>query len=140
MRFWLRKIRQHTDCMLPLSISIIIQKSKKKYGRVNKSSFVFINQKGNPIVGDCLRSRLDDILNKYELKGVSLHRFRHTFATRLYEAKVKLKNIQALLGHSTVQMTERYLHIDMEEQADSIEQLENYYEKLGISIGTIKKI
>ena len=81
-----------------------------------------------------MRNRLDDILTKHNLKGVSLHRFRHTFATRLYEAKVKLKNIQALLGHSTVQMTERYLHIDEEEQVDSITQLENYYERVGICV------
>lgn len=29
-------------------------------------------------------------------------------------------------------MTERYLHIDEEEQANSIEQLENYYKEVGI--------
>ena len=106
----------------------------QREGKVDENSFVFINKKGNPIVGDCLRCRLEDLLTKHNLKGISLHRFRHTFATRLYEAKVKLKNIQALLGHSTVQMTERYLHVDEDEQTDSIEQLENYYEKLGICV------
>lgn len=112
----------------------IFNEMLKKQGKVDEDSFVFINKIGNPIVGDCLRNRLSDILKKHNLKGISLHRFRHTFATRLYEAKVKLKNIQALLGHSTVQMTERYLHIDEEEQADSITQLENYYERVGICV------
>ena len=106
----------------------------QREGKVDENSFVFINKKGNPIVGDCLRCRLEDLLAKHNLKSISLHRFRHTFATRLYEAKVKLKNIQSLLGHSTVQMTERYLHVDEEEQTGSIEQLENYYEKLGICV------
>lgn len=110
----------------------IFNETLKKNGKVDEDNFVFINTKGNPIVGDCLRNRLDDLLTKHKLKGVSLHRFRHTFATRLYEAKVKLKNIQSLLGHSTVQMTERYLHINEEEQTNSIEQLEEYYEKVGI--------
>lgn len=112
----------------------IYNETLQRDGKVEDGNFVFINTKGNPIVGDCLRSRLDDLLTRHKLKGVSLHRFRHTFATRLYEAKVKLKNIQSLLGHSTVQMTERYLHIDEEEQADSIEQLENYYERIGICV------
>ena len=112
--------------------SEIFNEKTKQQGEVDEDSFVFINTIGNPIVGDCLRCRLDDLLTKHDLKGVSLHRFRHTFATRLYEAKVKLKNIQALLGHATVQMTERYLHIDEEEQANSIEQLENYYKEVGI--------
>lgn len=106
----------------------------KRKGKIDEKDFVFYNTIGNPIVGDCLRNRLDELLTKHNLKGVSLHRFRHTFATRLYEAKVKLKNIQELLGHSTVQMTERYLHIDKEEQVDSIKALENYCEKLGIAI------
>lgn len=112
----------------------IFNETLKRQGKVDEDSFVFINKIGNPIVGDCLRNRLSDILKKHNLKGISLHRFRHTFATRLYEAKVKLKNIQSLLGHATVQMTERYLHIDEEEQADSIAQLENYYERVGICV------
>ncbi len=104
----------------------------QKKGKVDNDEFVFINQIGNPVVGDCLRNRLNDLLIKHNLEKVSLHRFRHTFATRLYEAKVKIKNIQGLLGHSIVQMTERYLHIDEEEQSSSIEQLEIYYENIGI--------
>ena len=103
-----------------------------KKGTINDDDFVFINKIGNPIVGDCLRNRLKDLLLKHNLSGISLHRFRHTFATRLYEAKVQLKNIQALLGHSTVKTTERYLHIDDNAQVDAIEQLENYYESVGV--------
>lgn len=110
----------------------IFNNTLKKKGKIDENDFVFYNTKGNPIVGECLRNRLDDLLTKHNLKGISLHRFRHTFATRLYEARVKLKNIQSLLGHATVQMTERYLHIDEDEQASSIEALENYYEEVGI--------
>ncbi len=112
----------------------IFNDTLKRNGIVEEKNFVFINTRGNPIVGDCLRSRLDDLLKANDLTGVSLHRFRHTFATRLYEAKVKIKNIQCLLGHSTVQMTERYLHIQEEEQNDAIEQLDIYNEKIGICI------
>lgn len=133
------KLKSRTsERYIPMSMGVynilmeIFNETLKKDGKVNETDFVFINKLGNPIVGDCLRNRLDDVLTKHNLKGISLHRFRHTFATRLYEAKVKLKNIQALLGHSTVQMTERYLHIDEEQQADAIQQLEAYYERVGV--------
>lgn len=112
----------------------IYNETLKKCGQVDDNNFVFINTKGRPVTGECLRDRLDDLLERNNLQSVSLHRFRHTFATRLYEAKVQLKNIQALLGHSTVQMTERYLHIDDADQANAIEQLEQYNEKNGIKV------
>ncbi len=112
----------------------IYNETLKKCGQVDDDNFVFINTKGRPVTGECLRNRLDDLLERNNLQSVSLHRFRHTFATRLYEAKVQLKNIQALLGHSTVQMTERYLHINEKDQANAIEQLEQYNEEKGIKV------
>ena len=113
-------------------LMLLSNETISKKGTINDDDFVFINKIGNPIVGDCLRNRLKDLLLKHNLSGISLHRFRHTFATRPYEAKVQLKNIQALLGHSTVKTTERYLHIDDNAQVDAIEQLENYYESVGV--------
>lgn len=35
-----------------------------KKGTINDDDFVFINKIGNPIVGDCLRNRLKDLLLK----------------------------------------------------------------------------
>ena len=73
----------------------LFNETLQRQGKIDNNNFVFINKKGNPIVGDCLRIRLAELLTKYNLQGISLHRFRHTFATRLYEAKVKLKNIRS---------------------------------------------
>lgn len=46
-----------------------------------------------------------------EKSGVSfhLHQFRHTFACTLARANADLPSIQALLGHASIRMTERYL-------------------------------
>ena len=43
-----------------------------------------------------------------ELGGVRTHDLRHTYASRLASADVPLIEIQRILGHSTIQMTERY--------------------------------
>ena len=44
-----------------------------------------------------------DILD--EIQTFSCHCFRHTFATRCFEAGIKPKTVQAYLGHATLQMT-----------------------------------
>lgn len=39
------------------------------------------------------------------------HTFRHTFATRCYEANVPIKSLQKMLGHASIQMTmDLYAH------------------------------
>ena len=101
---------------------------------VSDDQYVFINSIGNPVTGECLRTRLYRLLKKHKLKGVSLHRFRHTFATRLFEATVDIKYIQELLGHSSLKVTERYVHTNKTDKAEKIKVLENYYKELGFCV------
>lgn len=44
-------------------------------------------------------------------KGYSLHCLRHTFATELLNAGMRLECLQPLLGHSSVEMTLRYARL-----------------------------
>jgi integrase len=46
------------------------------------------------------------------VKRFGWHSFRHTFATRMAAAGVPVHVLQRLLGHTTIKMTTRYVHVD----------------------------
>jgi site-specific recombinase XerD len=44
-------------------------------------------------------------------KGYTLHALRHTFASELLNAGMRLECLQQLLGHSSIEMTRRYARL-----------------------------
>jgi integrase/recombinase XerD len=53
-------------------------------------------------------------------KRVTCHTFRHSVATHLLKNRASIRHIQALLGHSSLQSTERYLHLEISDLKDVI--------------------
>lgn len=79
---------------------------------------------------DAIRKIIDDInlmkddLDKMEYFGSPT--FRHTFATRCFEAGIDAKTVQSYLGHATLQMTmDLYTHVLGEHQSNEMSKLEN---------------
>ncbi len=59
------------------------------------------------------------------LRPVGWHTLRHTFASQLVGAGVNVAMIQALLGHSTLEMTMRYAHVSSQHMQTSVDALED---------------
>jgi integrase len=57
------------------------------------------------------------------IEGLRPHRLRHTYATRLRQGGADVAQVQALLGHASVETAGRYFRAGAGEQADVVEQV-----------------
>jgi len=80
----------------------------------------------SPVTGE----RFDNVKRSWEalreragLSNFWFHDLRHTFASKLVMAGQDLYVIKELLGHSTIQMTERYAHLAPDLKANAVEFL-----------------
>lgn len=66
-----------------------------------------------------------------QMEKFSGHCFRHTFATRCFEAGINPKTVQAYMGHASLQMTmDLYTHVTESFKQDEIEKLEREENKV----------
>ncbi|MBW2608901.1 MAG: tyrosine-type recombinase/integrase [Deltaproteobacteria bacterium] len=81
--------------------------------RDSKYEYFFYGRGGNPLTYAAARNRSQMCLEKAGLshKGYSPHCLRHTFATELLNADMRLECLQPLLGHSSIEMTRRYARL-----------------------------
>ena len=78
-----------------------------------EGELLFTTLKGGSIDDRYLRAMVDRLAKKAGIdKNVHPHTLRHTFATDLYAETLNLRMIQKALGHSSVQSTQIYTHIN----------------------------
>jgi len=81
--------------------------------RNSHMSFLFYGQKGNSLCYSAARVMFKKYLQKagFFLKGYTVHCLRHTFATDLLNAGMRLECLQQLLGHSKLDVTRIYARL-----------------------------
>ena len=81
--------------------------------RDSQEEYLFYGRRGRPLSYETARCTFMKYLDKAGLshKGYTLHCLRHTFASELLNAGMRLECLQQLLGHSSIEMTRRYARL-----------------------------
>lgn len=75
------------------------------------SEYVFTNEAGNaPLSIYTLENQHNRVRKALGLRGMVIHSFRHTVATRLGEAGAEAVEIMRALGHGSLAISQRYAH------------------------------
>jgi len=90
-----------------------------------ESLFLFPKSDGNHISNNCVQQESRRLAKKAGLSGVQVspHVFRHTFATMYLRKGGQSLALKEILGHESIQTTEKYVHL---QPADLLAQHEQY--------------
>ena len=104
----IKQIMQRKVVLNKIKFTPTKQKRQKEF-----SDLLFTTKYGTPLNSELLCEAIDRIVKEMnimrddleKIEKFSCHSFRHTFATRCFEAGIPAKTVQEYLGHATLAMT-----------------------------------
>ena len=107
---------------IPLSDEL--SKFLKNY-RHKKGELVFCTAEGGRRFYQRAEAGLKLCCRKAKLRPIGWHVLRHSFASHLIMRGARMKDVQELLGHSSIEMTMRYSHLSPEVKKDTVNLLDS---------------
>ncbi len=117
-----RKGKNYKERLVPLNakglnyLQDYLYDGRPRFTRNEKAEAFFISERGKRICGQSLLMRVKILVQRtenteLEEKEIGLHTLRHSIATHLLEAGMKLESIAKFLGHSSLESTQIYTHL-----------------------------
>ncbi|MGT2964760.1 site-specific integrase [Streptococcus acidominimus] len=95
--------------------------------RLKDEDLLFTKLDGTPHSFDFINYHLRTILNKYNLKKITPHGFRHTHCSLLFEAGATIKEVQERLGHEDIKTTMNiYAHVSEQAKEETAQKFAQY--------------
>lgn len=98
----------------------VVEKALKEYlarspfhARADAHHPLFVGARGKPLQPAVFQRAVQSLRRQLGLpESLTPHALRHAFATHLLSRGAELRDIQELLGHSSLSTTQRYTHVD----------------------------
>lgn len=88
---------------------------------------LFTSIENKPLYLDYLNHNLKKILKKYNLEYITVHGFRHTHCSLLFEAGASIKEVQERLGHTDIKTTMNiYAHVTDRQKEETADKFANF--------------
>lgn len=127
-RSYLRLDGEHTKTrrrrLVPLNGAAVDALDRLRSYRIKhcpESRWVFARPDGGRVT--TIWKRFEAAKEAAEIRDFRIHDLRHTFASWLVMSGVSLYVVRDLLGHSSIQMTERYAHLAPEQLSSAVQLL-----------------
>lgn len=89
--------------------------------RIAPTSALWLAKTGKRLSYPTIADRIRDYAQEAELTA-AVHTFRHSCATHLLRGGASLRHVQLLLGHSTMETTVIYTHIELEDLKSTVQK------------------
>ena len=125
--------------IVPLNQTMVnILREYLKY-RNHKSDddYLFCNVFGQQLVKSTCYHMLYEYNKRRGVETTGIHRYRHTFAKQWILSGGNVVSLSQLLGHSTLEITQNYIHLlvsDVAKQVEEINVLDKFYSRTHISL------
>lgn len=127
-----RKVPINSECQKYLEKQLELKEIVKHKRPKEQNNFLFVTKFNTPLNSQIYTDSIKAVVKQInltrsyvdEFPKFSGHTFRHTFATRCFEAGVQPKVVQSYLGHATLKMTmDLYTHVTDEKASNDIERI-----------------
>lgn len=100
---------------------------KLGFNTMQPDQCLFTNASNGFLQPSNVLTRLHRIIKKHDLKKITVHGFRHTHCSLLFESGASLKEVQDRLGHSDIQTTMNiYAHVTEKAKEKTAENFARY--------------
>ena len=103
------------------AIELYLLDGRPKLRGAKRGALLFMSPRGGVLHAQAANDVVHAWARKAGLKRtVTCHTFRHSVATHLLKGGADIRHIQALLGHASLQATERYTHVEVQDLMEVI--------------------
>lgn len=124
--------KSHKERDVPITAALVPHLHEAMADK-SRSALVFTGPKGGRINGSNVRRAVNwqNLRKLVDRSDYRLHDLRHTLATLLFDGGAAANDVQAIMGHSTLQMTERYSRARSDAARRGAERLDGLFRATG---------